>query len=135
MEITALFCDNATAAADGKLDIRGVFNELYAPDFPARQDHLVLAGVMQWERQDAGRKPFRIDLTHPDGHSVFTIEGHTDVEARPEPRPPAKTYLVLPMENVIFTSPGRYGVRTHVNGREYAGPSLFLVKSAAEENS
>lgn len=134
MEITALFCDKAQAWENGKLDIEGVFSELYAPDFPARQDSMTLVGIVQWEREDDGRQPFRIDLDHPDGHPIFTVDGHTDVEARPEPRPPAKTYLILPFEKVVFTAPGRYRVRTAIKGRTFDGPSLFLVKSEPKEN-
>lgn len=131
MEFTALFCDEANAGDNGKFDILGVFNELYAPDFPARQERMILAGVVQWDRDDAGRQPFRIDLMHPDGHSIYTIDGHADVESRPEPRPPAKSFLVLRLDNVVFTSPGRYCVSTSITGRNYSGPSLFLMKSAA----
>lgn len=131
MEFTALFCNEANTGGDGTLDILGVFNELYAPDFPARQERMVLAGIVQWERGDTGQQTFRIDLTHPDGHSIYTIDGHTEVESRPEPRPPAKSYLVLELENVVFTTPGRYRVRTSIKDRNYTGPSLFLMKSAA----
>ncbi len=43
MEAVFLFCADAQAGPDGKLDIHGVFNELYAPDFPARISLLCLA--------------------------------------------------------------------------------------------
>ncbi len=129
MESMLLFCKEAAAGPDGRLNIQGVFNELYASDFPARQEHLVLAGVIEWERHTQGRIPFKIDLTGPDGKSVFSIDGHTDVEFRPVNSAPAKTQLVLPMEKVMFPVPGQYRVRLTVNDAETLGPSMHLMRS------
>lgn len=131
MEVTALFCDQASISDTGKLDIQGVFNELQAPGFPARQDRLVLAGVVHWDRDDEGQLPFRVDLTHPDGHAVYSVDGHADVKPRPEPEPPPKSYLVLNLEKVMFTAPGQYRVRASIKGREFAGPSLFLTRAVS----
>jgi hypothetical protein len=129
MDSVFLFCNDAAAGRDGKLDIHGVFNELLAPDFPARQDRMVLAGIVEWQRAVKGRVPFRMDLIDPEGMSVFTIEGHTDIEPQPSSRAPAKTQFVLPMTNVMFPSPGRYQMRIDINGEELAGPSMYLMRS------
>ena len=58
MKLTLFYCDKALNRPDGKLNIEGVFNELYAPGFPARQDHVVLAGTIEWDRADEGQQPF-----------------------------------------------------------------------------
>ncbi len=129
MEAVFLFCTDAAAGSDGKLSIRGIFNELRAPDFPARQDEMVLVGIVEWQRDLAGRIPFTVDLTDPDGMSIFSIEGHTDVEARPASRAPAKTHLILPLKNVMFPVPGHYRVRININGTELSGPSMHLLRS------
>jgi hypothetical protein len=132
MEAIFLFCKDAAAGPDGRLNIQGVFSELYASDFPARQDRLVLVGVIEWERDAKGRIPFRIDLTDPDGESVFSIDGHTDVESRPLNSAPAKTHLVLPMEKVMFPVAGPYRVRLTANDEEISGPSMHLLRSDDE---
>ena len=129
METTLLFCQDASAGPDGRLNIQGVFNDLYAPDFPARQDRLVLVGVIEWERDTQGRIPFKIDLTDPEGKSVFSIDGHTDVKSQPMNSAPARTHLVLPMEKVIFPVAGQYRVRLAVNDEEIFGPSIHLMQS------
>jgi hypothetical protein len=134
MEAILLFCKDAAAGPDGRLNIQGVFNELYASDFPARQDRLVLVGVIEWERNAQGRIPFRIDLTDPDGDSVFSIDGHTDVESRPMNSAPAKTHLVLPMEKVMFPVVGRYRVRFSANDEEIFGPSMHLMRSDDDQD-
>ncbi len=129
METVFLFCTDAGAGPDGKLNIHGVFHDLRAPDFPARQDQMVLAGIVEWDRHEQGRIPFRIELTDPEGMSIFTIEGHTDVEPQPPSKAPAKTQFVLPLKNVMFPAPGRYQIRMDFNGKEIAGPSMHLMQS------
>ncbi len=129
MEAVFLFCADAKAGPDGKLDIHGVFNELYAPEFPARQDSMVLVGVVEWQRDLAGRIPFTVDLVDADGMAIFSIEGHTDVDARPPTKAPAKSHFILPLKNVMFPAPGHYRVRININSSELAGPSMHLMRS------
>ncbi len=128
MQAAFLFCTDANTRSDGKLDIQGVFNELYANDFPARQERLVLVGVVEWPRELDGRIPFTVDLVDAEGLAIFSIEGHTEVDARPAARAPAKTHFVLPMENVMFPSHGCYSVRVNLNGEEIAGPAIHLLR-------
>jgi hypothetical protein len=129
MEAVFLFCADAGAGPDGRLSLHGIFNELNAPDFPALQDRMVLVGIVEWQRDLEGRIPFAVDLNDPDGVSIFSVEGHTDVEARPESRAPAKTQLILPLKNVMFPVPGHYRVRININGTELSGPSMHLLRS------
>ncbi|MEE8538300.1 MAG: hypothetical protein V3S54_00685 [Woeseiaceae bacterium] len=133
METVFLFCTDASAGPDGKLNIHGVFNDLRAPDFPARQDQMVLAGIVEWDLHEQGRIPFRIDLIDPEGMSIFTIEGHTDVEPQPQSGAPARTQFVLPLKNVMFPVPGRYQIRMDFDGHKTTGPSMYLLRSSDEQ--
>lgn len=133
METIFLFCTDAGTGPDGKLNIHGVFNDLRASDFPARQDQMVLAGIVEWDRREQGRIPFTIDLTDPGGKSIFTIEGHTDVEQQPQSKAPARTQFVLPLKNVMFPAPGRYRIRMDFNGNKMTGPSMYLLRSSHEQ--
>jgi len=129
MEAVFLFCADAGAGPDGRLNIHGVFNELFAPDFPARQDRIVLAGVVEWQRDVQGRIPFKMDLADPEGMSIFTIDGHTEVEHQLHSRAPAKTQFILPLTNIMFPVPGRYQMRIDIDGTEIAGPTMYLMRS------
>ena len=51
MELSAFICDDARVTHDGRLDLAGVFNELYAPAFPARQTRLVLVAHVAEDRK------------------------------------------------------------------------------------
>ena len=129
MQAVFLFCTDAGAGPDGKLNIHGIYSELQAPGFPARQDKMVLVGILEWQRDLQGRIPFTVDLIDPEGKSIFSIEGHTDVEARSKSKAPAKTQLILPLKNVLFPAPGHYRVRININGSELEGPSMHLIQS------
>ncbi len=125
----AMVCDDARMRRDGKMDVEGVFNDLTAPGFPARQDRMVLVTTIEWDREDEGRHNFRVELVGPEGRPSITIEGHTDVDRRPADRPPPRTRLILPLENVVFPRPGRYAFEIRVKGRKLRGPSLFLMEA------
>ena len=125
----ALVCDDARMRPDGKMDVHGVFNDLAAPSFPAKQDRMVLVTTIEWDRDDEGRNAFRVDLLGPDGRPSLTVDGHTDVDARSPDRPPPRTRLILPLEEVVFPRPGKYRFEIRVKGRKLRGPSLFLMES------
>jgi hypothetical protein len=131
----SLVCEEASVRPDGRLDIRGVFNDLAAPGFPARQDKMVLVTSVEWDRTDEGRNKFRVDLIAPDGQTALTVDGETQVERQPADRPPSRTQLILPLEGVIFPSPGSYAFRVRVKGRNLRGPSLFLIQKETAEDS
>ncbi len=126
----ALVCDHAKTTDDGKLDVHGVFNDLYAPAFPALQNHMVLVLAVEWSRSDSGRYRFRVELIDPDGKPTLSVEGHTDVDSRPEDRPPARTRLMLPLEKVVFPKPGAYRFKVQLKGKWHDGPSLHLIQGA-----
>lgn len=108
--ILSLACEDARARPDGRLDVRGAFNELQAPGFPAAQDRMTVVFVMEWDAGERGSHAFAADLVDDDGTKVLTIEGSTDVEpsARVEGRAPPQTRLVMNLERVVFPHAGRY---------------------------
>lgn len=127
--LLAAVCNDAKPNAEGKLDLHGIFNDLYAPGFPAKQERMTLVVVVEWDREDEGRYRFRIDLRDPDGEPVLAVDGHSDVDRRPPDRPPPRTRLVMPLEEVIFPKPGAYEFRVTMKGHVFPGPSLYLVES------
>lgn len=125
-------CDQAAATPDGKLDVQGVFHDLYAPGFPARQDRMTLVVCIEWDRDDSGLHRFRVDVRGPGGRPTLTVEGESEVSPRPAERPPPRTQLVMPLEDVVFPVPGRYDFDIRVKGHVMPGPVLHLVQVPAE---
>jgi len=129
----AFFCDDARETQEGKLDAHGIFHDLFASGFPARHDHMVLVLVLEWDRTDQGRYNLKAELVDPDGSTVLTIDGHSDVQPSPPGHPPARTRLVMPLEQAVFPRPGRYHLRVTVKGTRLRGPALHLVEFHEEE--
>jgi hypothetical protein len=129
MEVNLFFCKQANTNDEGQLNMQGIFNELYAPGFPARQDLLTIAGIIVWDKQQQGKIPFQINLTDAQGKAIFTIEGHSEVDSRSESQPPAKTQLLMPVEKIVFPEPGKYRAECLVDGKNYSGPALYLMRS------
>ena len=128
--LLAVMCEQAAMNPDGKLDIHGVITDLFAAGFPARQDQIVLAMVLEWDSGDHGRFAFQVDLLTPSGQPSVTLSGQTDVDARPFGRPPARTQLIMPLETLVFPTPGPYRLRVRVKGREVERPILYLAPSS-----
>jgi hypothetical protein len=129
----ACICDDARPTSDGKLDVHGVYHDLAAPGFPARQELLVLVLVIEWAREDHGRYLFKADLEDEDGKVSVTVEGETEVH-RPGPdHPPARSQLVMPLGNIVFPHAGQYRFRVTVKGQTLDGPALYLMDAPEEE--
>lgn len=127
--ILSLACEDANARPDGRLDVRGAFNELQAPGFPAAQERMTVVFVMEWTAAEQGRHEFVADLVDDDDQKVLTIEGHTDVEARTEGRAPPQTRLVMALERVVFPHPGRYRFLLRVGDRTVETFSIHLSET------
>jgi hypothetical protein len=124
----ALVCDDARMRPDGKMDVEGVFNDLAAPGFPAKQERMVLVTTIEWDRGEEGRNKFRVDLMGPEGRPSLTVDGETEVDRRPPDRPPPRTRLIMPLEDVIFPRPGKYTFEVRVKGKRLRGPSIFVME-------
>lgn len=128
----ALLCDEAVEGSGGKLDVKGIFQDLVAPGFPAMQERMVLVLAIEWGRKDQGRYTLKAELVSPDGAAVLTVDGHSDVVPAAPGRPPGRTRLIMPLEKVVFPRPGRYHLRVMVKGQRFRGPSLHLMEMEGE---
>jgi hypothetical protein len=122
-------CEDARPTPDGKLDVHGVYHDLAAPGFPARQDLLVLVLVIEWNREDHGRYLFKADLEDEDGKVSLTIEGETEVHSPDPANPPARSQLIMPLENIVFPHAGQYRFYVKIKGQTLDGPSLCLMEA------
>jgi hypothetical protein len=104
----ALLCENAHIRPDGRLDVHGIFHQLYAPGFPAQQETMTLAVAIEWADDERGRIDFGIDLLDPARAPVLSISGHTDVEDQGNLQGPPQTRLVMPLNGVVFPAEGTY---------------------------
>ena len=122
-------CDDARPTPEGKIDLHGVYSDLSAPGFPAKQDKLVLVLVLEWAPSDEGRYLFKADLEDDEGNISLTVEGETEVRAPAPGHPPSRSQLIMPMEGVVFPHAGQYSFRVKVKGQTLQGPGVFLIEA------
>lgn len=120
------FCEHAELRPDGKLDVHGAFVDLAAPGFPAKQDEMVVLVAVEWGPEDGGRYRFKVELTGGGEHPSFTIEGETEVKRYDAGDRPGRTYLVMPVQDIVFPKPGPYRLEARIKGQTFLGPVLHL---------
>ena len=125
----AVICEQAEARADGRMDMHGVFHQLYAPAFPAQQDRMVLAAAVEWNEGEVGRQPFRIDLLDPNRTPVLTISGHTDVGVSAGGDAPPQTRLVMPLEGVVFPVAGTFVFHLYLGDEDIPVAPIHLIEN------
>lgn len=128
-------CEDARSTPDGRLDVHGVYHDLSAPGFPARQDRLVLVIVLEWGRSDHGRYLFKADLEDARGEVSLTVEGETEVHLPVPGSPPARSQLIMPLDDVVFPRAGQYQFKVRVKGQTFDGPSLYLMEVPGDSPS
>ncbi len=128
-------CDHASPTPEGKIDLHGVYHDLAAPGFPAKQDRLVLVLVLEWDRSDHGRYLFKADLEDDDGNISLTVEGETEVRLPGPGQPPSRSQLVMPMDDVVFPHAGQYTFRIKVKGQTLTGPGIYLMEVSEETSA
>ncbi len=124
MELTlALLADYANISEEGKLNVLGVFDIIFAPEFPALHTELHL--VLRFEAGPAERgqtKSIEIKLIDQDGAVLGTLSGKL---ALPEEYPALTVGInqILRFQHLFFERPGDYRFHVLVNG-ETKGPGV-----------
>jgi hypothetical protein len=126
----ALLCEQAQERNDGRLDVHGVFHQLYAPAFPAQQDRMTLAVAVEWEPHERGKIEFSIELMDPARSPALSITGHTDVSERQPMQGPPQTRMVMPLDGVVFPAEGTYAFELVVAGERQRLAPLHLIRDA-----
>lgn len=128
----ALTCEHAQDRQDGRLDVHGVFHQLYAPGFPAQQDRMTLALAVEWGPEERGRIEFRVDLLDPGASPVFSITGHTEVGEQEPLMGPPQTRLLMPLQDVVFPAEGAYEFQLEVAGEKVRLAPMRLFQTPRE---
>src|SRR3989304_2646878 len=119
MELTLAFlADAANLSEGGKLNVLGMFNQIYSDTFPYR--HPSMTCVVRFTASPAEfGKPKEVELTimYPDGKPLGTLRGQTTV---PTPLDGKRAYveLILGLNGIPFERPGDYQFAILVGGEE-----------------
>lgn len=123
----AALCESARERPDGRLDVHGVFHDLFAPGFPAEQTDVELLVVLEWSPAEAGSQPFSIDVLDPAGSPVGSVNGETQVRTPVQPGVPARTTIIARLDRMVFPQAGTYELVLEAAGERRPLLPLHLV--------
>lgn len=129
MDVTlAALADSANISQEGKLNILGEFNQIYASSLPVQHSAMSLvlrleAGPVEYGQE----KHIEIRLVDADGNSVLDVGTATVSVPNAGPGKRARLVTVLNIQNTLLEGYGDYAFVVLVNGDEKATVPLELV--------
>ena len=124
----SVIAEDAQLRHDGRMDVHGIYHELYAPGFPARQDKLTLVTTIEWDATERGAIDFSVNLLDPQAAPVLTINAQTQVEDQYAVHRPARTQMAIPIDQLIFPRAGAYEFELTVGDTKQALAPIYLIE-------
>lgn len=127
----ALLADYANVSREGKLNILGIFDTIYARTFPVTHPHMQLVIRFEAEAGEAGRtRQIEVQLQAQDGEVLFRVPAAMTVQ-RGELGEAVRADHILALNNVTFARPARYAFRVLVDAEEAARVPLRVEEIPA----
>ncbi len=118
-------CD-AAADYQGRLNILGVFDTIFAAQMPAVHPFCSVALRMRFQRTERGQHMLRLDIVDDDGKVVLPeIEATFNVEM-PGNSQVASANLVLNLGQLQFQSYGEYAINLAIDARQEASLPFWV---------
>ena len=124
MKVTlAAIADYASISMGDKLNVLGVFDTLFAPNFPVQHPHMVFAVRLEFQYEDAGgRYPIHIRLENADRVRLMeTPQGMLEGGQIPAGEFRSQN-IIIELNNLRFEAPGTYWFVVRVADQEVATP-------------
>src|SRR5262245_48714476 len=107
----ALLADAANVSREGKLNVLGVFDTIYARTFPVAHPQMQLVLRLEGDATDAGTtRRLEVQLVAPDGAVLARLPVAMNVP-QPETGERVRPDHILTFANLAFAQPGRYALR------------------------
>ncbi|MDH3324840.1 MAG: hypothetical protein OEL89_04335 [Candidatus Peregrinibacteria bacterium] len=112
----ACLCDNSHTDAGGKLNIIGIFENIFAKKFPAVHPQMVLSATFFIDSQEKEFDfTFKVQIIEKGkSEPIQKIEGTSDVR-REDVKNNQKFNFILNFQNVEFKNPGDYYLEIYLN--------------------
>lgn len=113
--LTILVADYANITQNGKLNVMGIFGNIFATNFPAKHLSMTLVvklGANYGEYDD--QRNLAINLRDPDGNEVWRFESPVKIPPPAEGRRP-EVNAIIQINELVFPHPGRYQFNVYVD--------------------
>ncbi|MHC5119734.1 MAG: DUF6941 family protein [Planctomycetota bacterium] len=120
-----LLCDAATDQ-NGKLNVLGAFDNIFAKETPVRHRGCSIAARIRFSKIEAGDHSVEIFIVDADGNSIGPkLEGGISVRIG-DNAPDAVVNLILNMQNLEFQQYGQYQIDLAIDGAVLASLPLHI---------
>ena len=126
----ALLADGANVSREGKLNLFGIFDTLFARTFPTTHPQMQL--VLRFEaapHEGGSTRPMEIQLVAEDGRVLFRLPGTLGVGQRGL-ADTIRMDHILTLNHVQFERPGHYHFDVLVDGQKAAAVPLQVEQVA-----
>lgn len=120
----AMVADFANVTNDGKLNVMGVTDRLFAYQFPAVHRELYVIDSLETDNEDDGtRQEVAVQVIDPDGRSLAEIRGHLDINGANQ-----TLNQIHCFQDIQFATAGAHQVNIILNGHPATEMRLELIK-------
>ena len=128
---TAVLCDAATDY-QGKLNLLGTFDTIYAGQFPAMHPQCSIALRIIFDRIEEGKHQLRMNFVDEDGKSIMpNMDAPVDVTFSPDATFISRNF-VINIQQLKFEQPGLYAIDVAVDGRQAISIPLAVKKAGPQ---
>jgi len=120
-------CDAATEY-NGKLNILGTFDTIFATQSPAVVPSCSIASRLRFDKGEDGEHSLKIAIIHQDGDPVMPPIEAKMIARIPQGAPSAAYNFAVNLQTVQFKDFGAYEIQLSVGGRKAATIPFLLLK-------
>ncbi len=124
----AVIADAANVSQEGKLNLLGVFDTIWAREFPFRHASMVFVLRVKADFTEEGSHRLEVRLIDADGGQLFRAEGPLQVPAG-SPGRPIRPHVVLGLSGVSFSRPGDFSFEVMLDGSHLASVPLYVMEA------
>lgn len=124
----AVVADAANVSQEGKLNILGVFDTIWAREFPFRHAAMVFVLRVRADFTDKGAHELRVRLIDADGGQLFNAEGPMQVPAG-VPGRPVKPHVIMGLAGITFPKPGDFSFEVFLDGQHLKSVPLYVMEA------
>lgn len=121
-----LAADCANVTDNGKLNVMGIFNQIYAPSFPIRHSSMHLVVKLGAELGEYGEtRTLSVQLREPDGKLLFNLSRPVNIPKGDSGIKP-EVNAIYELKDIVFPKPGPYQIVVLVD-KDYKGDLTLYV--------
>lgn len=122
---TAVLCDAATDD-NGKLNLLGAFDTIYARELPAIHPQCAVALRVTFLAGDEGKRQLKLNFVDADGHAIMPpIEIPVEV-ALPDDMHFGTRNFIINIQQLKFETPGLFSMDVSLDGQPQASIPLLV---------